>query len=276
MIFNNKEFSCYNDDFIGKLNTLYNKTNAYLDKHFESEVKQNKNKLCQRITEMMIISKLIDAGINLSKNHNSAPDVDVLIDLDRNEQVWIECVTPSIGKSQVLKELPNKIESCSEFVEIPYDDLAPRITSVVVEKSKKYKKHISMVKTKAMPILIINTSLLPVGFDQRYIGLFEGWKDPHVIFSRNSNDDHSNQLYVFPSDKIIKPDSKASIPTKFFSQNDFPFQIVILSGEMISCFSSQPLNIELINPKYLKTIKISQSITKIRNALKSDIDWSQY
>ncbi|MCF6766414.1 hypothetical protein L3V82_11575 [Thiotrichales bacterium 19S3-7] len=276
MIFNNKEFSCYNDDFLGKLNTLYNKTNAYLDKHFESEVKQNKNKLCQRITEMMIISKLIDAGINLSKNHNSAPDVDVLINLDRNEQVWIECVTPSIGESQVLKELDNKMKNGPGIAEIPYDDLAPRITSVVVEKSKKYKKHISMVKTKAMPILIINTSLLPVGLDQRYIGLFEGWKDPHVIFSRNSNDDHSNKLYVYPSDKIIKPDSKASIPTKFFSQNDFPFQIVILSGEMISCFSSQPLNIELINPKYLKTIEISQSITKIRNALKSDIDWSQY
>ena len=114
--------------------------------------------LCQRYWEMYLTAKYLKLGFKIKKYPDGGPD----IGLETNQGIiWIEAVTPSLGKDNELLEF-YKSSSEPKLYKVPHEKLTLRVTNAVTNKIKQRNNFIkNRPETANDPYIIaINSTLL--------------------------------------------------------------------------------------------------------------------
>lgn len=255
---------------INKINTLYKKTNEYLDFHFIKEIKSGPEKFHQRWVEMLTLYKLLDKGIKPIKPYKKGNQPDIRITICNKKEIWIECASPSPGSCKDLLEKKYNAESAKP---VPMNALLSRITAIIQEKTTQHLKHIKAVTDNRLiiPILLVNVGLLDYPIFDEFAGLFQGWKDRGVYLENGSTNDLA-QIHTIPCEKFNNPKSGSHIDINYFNNNS-PFWAVIYSSDQLGTWTSVPPNRFLPNPHFIKNDIILKDISSVLDAIL--IDYTQ-
>ena len=204
---------------------LYEKFLPYASKDFEKQFKAayrgpDHQNLEARIWEMLMASKLLEAGFNLGKNSsNAAPD---LWFEHGNQKVWVECCLPQRG--EYLDEVREK--SRSELTEDPPENHALRITSALNEKMNQWK---SRLDKNASLIIALNGKNIKqdISNDQlpEIMQVLYGF-EPVTRFRKYTGVENT----FSPRDAIVKNSGK-KVDSKFFKSCPKNIIGVFLSNE---------------------------------------------
>lgn len=240
-------------NYINELNTLYSTTKLYLDNNFHTQIKIDKYHFHQKWFEMYLIERLLSSKVNLVKPPKAGGRPDIGIEINNEIKIWIECVSPKLEKDQ---DNHKKNEDGS----INFDYILPRITSAVKEKIKQNKKHRkNVVKENDFVILAINVDLISKSIPDKFLGIFEGWKDTYVCFHPNDEVTTINPK----CERIIKPSTGSEISIDFFNDVNFLFDVVL--------FSSSSLGV-CINPEFKCVSNKNTDFGKFFDDIKNIID----
>ena len=246
---------------INWVNWMFNTVREYLDSNFLDEMKR-KWKFISRLWELYIISFLKKQWYNLlsTKEKYFSPDIKVEFNW---KVIRIECVASSkwVGK--------NKLEEISEWISWGDIDMIDtprklRLTTVILDKQKKYQKYLASNRIGAQDPFIIAINWGESYWDKINNGiesiLYGLWK---TYYMKNHDSDKLEWPFLERKSTLEKSEQKIAVPNNLFERTEFEgISGIIFFGCCL--ISSDDYNLDGINNNAFLS-NSAHRLTLIRN-----------